>query len=189
MTLSALGIFSAAGAGGAVSDYELISTTILGSNQATVVFSGLSAYSSTYKHLQLRYTARTNRDAVETQIYLQTNSNTSATYFIHRLEGNGSSVVSSGGGSSNPSIGLVTTANSTANSFGAGIVEILDAYSTTKNKTIRILNGATGLSPNYINLLSYSIANTAAISTLTVNDIVSSGIVTGSRFSLYGIKG
>ena len=190
MTLSALGIFSAAGAGAAVAgSYELIQTSILGSNQATVVFSGLSAYSSTYKHLQLRYTARTNRDAYETQIFLQTNSNTSATYFAHRLTGNGTTVTSSGGGSSNASIGLITTVNSTASSFAAGVVDILDAYSTTKNKTIRVLNGVTGTLSPYVSLLSFSIADTAAISTLTINDIISSGIVTGSRFSLYGVRG
>ena len=169
-------------------DYELIQTYVLGSAQATVVFSGLSAYSSTYKHLQIRWTARTNRNATETQIFLQTNSNTSATYFSHKLTGNGTTVASDGGTSTNPSMGFATTSQSPANAFAAGVIDILDAYSNTKNKTIRGLNGAS-TSPSYVNLFSFSIADTAAISTLTVNDIISSAILAGSRFSLYGIRG
>jgi hypothetical protein len=183
------GVLSAAGAGGVAGDFELIASEILESNQATVVFSGLDSYSSTYKHLQLRWTGRTTRVANETQIFLQTNSNTSATYFLHRLVGNGTTVVSVATTGADPSIGYTTTSTSTANAFAAGVVDILDAYSTTKNKTIRLLNGATGLSPNYVSLISYSIADTEAISTLTVNDIISSAIVAGSRFSLYGVRG
>jgi hypothetical protein len=50
-----LGILSAAGAGGGVAgDYELISSEILGTTAASVTFSSLGDYSSTYKHLQIR---------------------------------------------------------------------------------------------------------------------------------------
>jgi hypothetical protein len=74
------GILSAAGAGGG---YELIETQILGSDAASVTFSSLGSYSSVYKHLQLRWTARTTRVATETQIFLRTNSNNSANYSSH----------------------------------------------------------------------------------------------------------
>jgi hypothetical protein len=182
------GILSAAAGVEVAGDYELISTEILTGSQASITFSNLGDYSSTYKHLQLRWTSRTTRAANETQIFLRTNSNNSATYFAHRLEGNGTTVSSVALTSANPTIGFASTANTTANAFAAGVVDILDPYSTTKNKTIRNLNGSWG-TPDYVSLGSFSIADTASITSLTVIDIISSALVTGSRFSLYGIKG
>jgi hypothetical protein len=167
--------------------YDLIQTFTLGSNTSSVTFSGLNEYINTYKHLQIRWTARTTRVATETQVFLRTNINNSASYFIHSLHGNGSSVLSTSSTSANPSIGFVTTSSSTGNAFAAGIIDILDPFSTTKNKTIRSFGGA-WTSPNYVYLNSFSIADTAAINSLTMIDLISSGLVTGSRFSLYGIR-
>jgi cytochrome P450 len=74
----------------------------------------------------------------------------------------------------------------TASAFGAGVVDILDSYSTTKNKTIRAFYGKATAS-NRIALSSGFWNNTAALTQVRFSAIGS--FVTGSRFSLYGIKG
>ena len=174
-------------AGYSFNDFELIESVFLASSASSISFSNLNQYVNTYKHLQLRWTARTSRVANETQIFLQTNSNTSANYGSHSLVGTGTALTSGGDGVSNPSIGFATTANSPANAFGAGIVDILDAFSSTKNKTVRIFNGA-NTSPNYVSFRSFFVADLSPISLLTVSDLISLSLLSGSRFSLYGIR-
>jgi hypothetical protein len=82
----------------------------------------------------------------------------------------------------------VAATNTTASAFGAGVIDILDAYSTTKNKTMRTLNGLSGGEVN-IRVGSGLWRNTNAITSVTIFDADSTNLVTGSRFSIYGIKG
>jgi hypothetical protein len=187
MTLSALGIFSAAGAGGAAfsSDYELIETYLLGTTQSSVVFSSLGTYSSTYEHLQIRVTARSNRADLDSPFGIQFNGNTSG-YFWKEFQGTGSAVNLTGLTSqSSMRLGIATGATSTANNFGAAVIDILDPYSTTKNKTFRAFTGQTNL--NRIKLNSGSLSSTGSLTSITVLDQFGS-FVSGSRFSLYGLK-
>jgi hypothetical protein len=117
---------------------------------------------------------------------VQFNSITSS-FFTHRLTGNGSSVASEGLTSrSGMRLGFISAANSTANVFGGVVIDVLDAYSTTKNKTFRSLSGIT--SANLVSLNSGSHETTASITQITLLPQFGS-FVTASRFSLYGIKG
>jgi hypothetical protein len=190
MTLSALGIFSAAGAGGAAvsSDYELISTTVLGTATSSVAFASLGTYSSTYKHLQVRYVARDTYGATANAILMRINSETSG-YSNHILEGNGSAVSSNGITNTVLRVGNIAEASATANSFGAGVIDILDPYSTTKNKTVRSFAGVNAGGANLVTLMSGAYLSTTAVSSLTFVFTDGSNAVVGSRFSLYGIKG
>jgi hypothetical protein len=192
MTLSALGIFSAAGAGAGVGDYELIQTQVLGSNQALIAFSNLNNFSSTYRHLQLRIVVRSAVSEAASQVGLYLNGDTSSSnYAFHQLFGNGSSAGSEGYGTG--VLGQITPivrtfgATGTANAFGAGVVDILDPYSTTKNKTVRSLQGAAGV--NAVGLTSGLWIDTAAVTSITLLKQGGGDLATGSRFSLYGIRG
>jgi hypothetical protein len=112
-----------------------------------------------------------------------------SSYASHALDGNGSSV-SSSAFTSRSDITLTSTpaASATASVFAAIVVDILDPYSTSKNKTTRILGGVT-TSPQ-ISLRSGVYLNTASITSITISEnFSSSNFATGSRFSLYGIKG
>ena len=174
------GILSAAGIG---SDYELIESQILGTAAASVTFTGLSVYSDTYKHLQVRVTSNSS----PSRFGLQFNSASSlGNYAFHYLFANGSSVLS-GGSSGGTSFTSAITCGIGTTSSSAAVMDILDCYSTTKNKTVRSYSGY----PNEIALWSGVWLNTNAISSLTVLGVESPvrnfGI--GSRFSLYGIKG
>jgi hypothetical protein len=185
-----LGILSAAGAAvGEVGDYELISSTILGGTAASVTFSNLGDYSSTYKHLQIRGTARSNRAtfSVDTMTILF-DSNAMTAY--HRLYGNGSSVFSN----ADSSIAEIATDVAASGSFGAFVIDLLDFYSTTKNKTVRGFSGtmsadAGGFTGKEVQLASAFRNSTSAISAITLDPTFGASLLTGSRFSLYGIKG
>jgi hypothetical protein len=184
-----LGILASSGAGVPTGDYELISSTILGSNTPSVTFSSLGTYSSTYKHLQVRIVARTVRTEVNDSILTRFNGDTGSNYAWHRLFGTGSSV-SSGAGSTQTSIltGETSGNTNTSSAFFATVIDILDPYSTTKNKTIRWLNGGAS-SFNHIQLGSGLWNSTASVTSFALEPVNSANFLTGSRFSLYGIKG
>jgi hypothetical protein len=174
-------------------DFELISTTTLGSSAANVTFD-VSGLGSTYKHLQIRIAARSTASEVLSGMRVRLGAgsiDTGTNYSGHQLYGYNSAVSSSSLSPANlMPTGAAAGANATANIFGSSIVDILDAFSTTKNKTIRSLGGvAAGTGTNaYVALESGSWYNTSAITQAQVLLTVGS-YATGSRFSIYGIKG
>jgi hypothetical protein len=186
-----LGILSAAGAGGVPfeSDYELISTTVLGTAAASVTFSSLGDYSSIYKHLQIRYVTRSSRSAGNSAMSVRLNGDTGSNYAFHLLRGNGTDVASAAVAStSNAELAVsMPAASATANSFVAGVADFLDVYSSSKNTTIRNFSGTT--TSNYINLNSVLWNDTASITSIELYEYLGNNLVAGSRFSLYGIKG
>lgn len=171
--------------------YELLETTILGSSTPTVTFSNLnSTYGATYQHLQFRILMRSTRNDTDSLCYMQFNGDTASNYSTHAVRGSGTETSSISIQASYPS-GIVlysglAGATNTANSFGANIVDILDPFETSKYTTTRALAGQVG-SFNRIALESGSWRNTAALTSITFDDIFGN-FVSGSRFSLYGIR-
>jgi hypothetical protein len=184
-----LGILAQSRQAVAAGDYELIESVVLGSTTASVTFSGLAAYASTYKHLQLRIVGRTNRASVTDDLSIRLNADTGSNYRWHYLTGNGSSVSSADIGS-NTFMGNYTLAgnNVTANTFSGHVTDILDAFSSNKNTTIRSLGGLAG-SYSEIGLTSGAWFNTASITQIQVFLRLGSSYLSGTRFSLYGIRG
>ena len=177
------GILSAAGV--VIDDgatYELISTSILGSAAASVTFSGLGDYSSTYKHLQIRASVR---GSTINNLSLRMNGSTGSNYRSHVLFGDGSSAGSFDYASTDKI--YLGNATSAANQFVGLVIDILDPYSTTKNTTTRTLYGSAG-NPNVVQLMSGLFVNTASITSLQIAHI-SANLEVDSRFSIYGIKG
>lgn len=172
-----------AAAGGVSNSFELISTISVTSG--TTQFMDFTAIPSTYKHLQIRATARTN--AADQSIYIIFNSDgTGSNYSTHQLRGDGSSVTSSGGGSTNLITGFTETTATGSSIFASNIIDISDYASTSKNKTVRSLSGSAGA--NQILLRSGAWYNTSAITSMRLNS-GSGSFVVGTRFSLYGIRG
>jgi hypothetical protein len=179
------GILSAAGAGGVAGTFELVATNILGSSQSSVVFD-TSSLGSSYKHLQLRIVAKTNGGDANEAMILRFNSDTATNYGYHILRGNGSAVSSVNESSIDKIFFQRFAGNATTGFFGSSVMDILDAFSTTKNKTTRNLGGvATGV----VSLDSGLWRSTSAITTISLLPQVGTNFLTGSRFSLYGIKG
>lgn len=176
-----LGFWAAAGGEAYTGAYEQIATTVFSSNTGSLTFSSLP---TGYKHLQIRLTAK--HSSTGTGILLNFNGDTGNNYGFHYLLGNGSAVSSFGTGSIGYMVIDAMTSSTTTSAFGAGVIDILDAFSTTKNKTIRSLGGGHNGSNTRIRLDSGFWNNTAAITSITLN---AGDFVTGSRLSLYGIKG
>jgi hypothetical protein len=175
-----------ASSGGVAGDYELIATQILGSATSSVTFSSLATYASEYKHLQVRAMARGTNGAAGIVLRLILNADQGNNYAQHGLQGDGSSVTSYGS-PNQPFLfpSPIIAAGGTANSFSAMVIDLLDIYSTTKNKTMRCLTGSTGF--NRVLLTSSVWQNTASTNEMTFF-CSADNLAAGSRFSLYGIK-
>jgi hypothetical protein len=183
MTLSALGIFSAAGAGGGFSsDYELITTQVLGSNQPSITFSSLGTYSSTYKHLQIRMAASTNAGSQQ-NLRMRFNGDTGSNYAFHYMFSTVPTVTSAA--EVNFTYGFISNIDSSTTNFLGAVSDILDPYSVTKNKTIRTLAAAASTQVWLNSTLWRSTNSVTSIELFPA----SGNLITGSRFSLYGIKG
>lgn len=173
------------------SAYDLLETEILTGSQASLVFSGLnSTYGADYQHLQIRLTARTNVASDNDNYRIQLNGDTGTNYAAHRMYGNGTSVVANGYSSEDymRNLGAIPGSTSPANVFGGAVIDILDAFETTKYTTVRSFSGmwrnaTTGL----LGLNSGLWMNTNAVDSILI-DGLSGSFVQYSRFSLYGLK-
>jgi hypothetical protein len=183
-----LGFFATAGAGVAGS-YDLLATQVLVSSAASVTFSSLSTYASTYKHLQIRYTEFYTADGFSST--MQFNADTAANYSSHGLYGQGSSVSSAASTGATYMLynHFAIGHTSSTNTRTVGVIDILDAFNTTSNKTIRSFGGQVAPSTNLIFLHSGSWRNTAALTQITLGVNGAPQFAANSRFSLYGIKG
>jgi hypothetical protein len=179
------GVLSAAGAGepALVSDFELIATAFGTGSSGVITFSSIP---QTYKHLQIRYTAKNSSSA--TQMNITMNAITSGVYSRHSLLGNGSSVTSTAA-TSQTAIPLVESmaSSTTASAVAAGVIDLLDYSSTSKNTTLRAFYGmADNINRVYLSSGLYN--QTTAVSSLTLT-ASANNFAALSRFSLYGIKG
>ena len=186
-----LGILATTSGAAAVPAYELISTTLISSNTTSVTFSSIA---QTYKHLQVRYTARTNTSDIYTTFSMRLNGVTSASYASHYLYGYAGSVSCNSSANRQDIVWNVTAAaTSTANAFGAGVIDIPDYASTARNKTTRSFSGGAVYDINHTYCSQVGIASGALFSTSAITSVElynsSTAFVSGSRFSLYGIKG
>jgi hypothetical protein len=121
----------------------------------------------------------------ERSLTIQFNGDTGVNYYMHGLYGTGSSVGSYGFSGSSIFLGSFPAANGTGSVFTGCVADILDPFEA-KNKVVRSLAGAHWSQPA-VSLRSGIWVNTAAVTSITLVD-ATSNLVTGSRFSLYGIK-
>jgi hypothetical protein len=186
-----LGILAQSRQAAVASDFVLLETQVLGTATASVTFSGLSAYASTYKHLQIRTVARTAQTGQTRALSVRFNADTGTNYSWHFMGGDGSSVSSNAGATQNfMYAGQLSAASISSDIFAPSVIDILDAFNTSKAKTLRALGGdSTGTTPTRIRLFSGAWYNTNALSSITLlGEDLSSNFAINSRFSLYGVK-
>lgn len=176
-----------------VAAYDLLETEILTGSQASVTFSSLnSTYGADYQHLQVRMTNRQDRAVTGfDRIAIQLNADTGNNYAGHYLYGNGSSVLStSWQPSKSYGLGGISIFNGdTSGAFGANVIDILDPFNTSKYTTWRTLGGAEAAGQKWIGLHSSLWMNTAAVDSINIfGESSTYDCLTGSRFSLYGLK-
>jgi hypothetical protein len=169
-----------------LTDFYQIATTTLGSSQANIEFTGIP---STYTHLQIRGTVRTDRGSGVDYLRMTFNNDTGANYSRHAIYGTGS--VAGSTAEANASLGdlaLVSTSGSSS-VFGNIIIDILDYANTNKYKTLRSLAGVDFNGSGEVNLNSVNWRNTNAITSLKFFPLFATNLVQYSTLSLYGIKG
>jgi hypothetical protein len=171
-----LGFLAASGV--SAGSFDLLETQTLTGSQASVTFSSLSTYASTYQHLQLRIVAKTGTTGWG---FIQVNSDSGSNYSRHELRGSGSSVTSSA--SSNYDSFLYGVVGS---GWGSSVIDLLDPFETSKFKTFRALSGWVGA--DGIQLTSGNWRNTNAISSILIDLQGVGNYDQYSRFSLYGWK-
>lgn len=175
-------------AGYSFQDFHHLETVQLGGAAASVTFNNLLQYSGEFRHLQLRYTARTDRTAGGTFVSIRFNGDSGANYSYHNLFGTGSSVGSSAsGGITRILAGEEVSNSATANTFSGGVIDILEPFSSSKNTTIRALSGHAS-SANSLSMNSGAWFNTASVTSMQLLCWDGTNHMAGSRFSLYGVK-
>jgi hypothetical protein len=183
------GILSAAAGVEVAGDYELIATAFGTGSSGEIVFNSIP---SGYKHLQIRMLVRdTSATTDNSGTVFRFNSDSGSNYARHRLRGDGSAV-SSSAATSQTSINIFTAAvggGATANAFGAAVIDVLDAFSTTKNKTVRALTGFHVSAGRAVEINSGLFMSTSAVASISIGVGTGGSWTTGSRFSLYGIRG
>lgn len=166
-------------------DFEPIATVTVGSGGASYAeFTGIP---STFQHLQVRAILRRTTGA-NSNNFVRLNSDTGSNYAWHRLQGDGASASAAASSSTTWMEVFHSHANATSvsNQFGAGVIDILDYASVTKNKTIRSFGGNDMNGAGQAQLHSGLWASTSAVTTLRVytNDTWAQY----SQVALYGVK-
>lgn len=174
------------------SDYESIQTVTVGAGGSSSI--SFSSIPSTYKHLQIRYTARSTVANVNdgyTSIRFNGDATNGNYYFYHVLQGDGTSATAGAGGT-NAIIytGPCAGNSAAANVFGVGVIDILDYTSTNKNKLPRAFGGMDNNGAGKVGISSGFWFNTAAVTSITIGaNAFGNNFMQYSSFALYGIKG
>jgi hypothetical protein len=172
-------------------DFESIATTTVGSggSNGSVTFSSIP---QTYKHLQVRALTRTDRGATDDASLIFLNGDTTKTnYTLHGLRGSGSAASSFGYASASATgIQQITLGNSTtAQMFGAMVIDILDYTNTNKYTTVRSLGGMDYNGGGFIELVSGVWLNMASVNSISFQVLNGTEFLEYSSFALYGIRG
>lgn len=157
---------------------------------STITFSSIPA---TYKHLQLRCIAQTDRATYSIDnVKIRFNSDSGSNYSRHALAGNGSSAYTDAGASQTEMLSPTISSSAGGSIFGTFVMDVTDYASTSKYKTIRALggedvNGTIAGQPGYLALWSGAWLNTSAVNSITLTPLVGSVFTQYSQFALYGI--
>jgi hypothetical protein len=166
------------------STYQLISSNVLTTNAASVIF---SAIPSTYTDLVLRVSARTDQAAIASGLRVVVNGTNTGSFT--QLQGDGTNAGSANAtGNAFLRIGLVNGANSTSNTFSFQEMYIPN-YAGSTNKPYSLIsvvenNNTDGFLDLYAGLQN----QTTVINSMTISPTSSVNFVSNSSFYLYGIK-
>ena len=160
--------------------YEPIATTTLGSAAAFVTFSSISG---AYTDLRIVMNTATNVSAYP---FLRFNSDTGSNYSLTELLGNGSSASSTRGSS----MSLIQTNNvNTTTAIDTMMTwDIMNYSNSTTYKTVLLRASAAGNGTNAVVGLWRDTDAITSIYIGCINSGVDRDFLTGSTFTLYGIK-
>jgi hypothetical protein len=135
--------------------------------------------------------ARADGGAATQDFWMQFNGDSGSNYTYHQLYSYNSAVGTGNGTSQTRTyIGSFAGAGATAGAYGASIIDILNAFSSTNNKVTRLINGVVGTSAStgIANHISGAWLSTAPITSISVFSAIGN-LAVGTRVSLYGMRG
>jgi len=172
--------------------FDSIATITTTSNQSSVTFNSITG---TYRHLQIRMLARTNRspsniDGIGARINGDTGSNYNYTALYFNNNG------ASGANTANNTelwVGWACSSTTEADSFGAGYANFLDYTDTNKFKTVEswgsdVCIGEGSAISGYHGYHGSTWRSTNAITSITLKPTDGTAFLSGCVFALYGIK-
>jgi hypothetical protein len=166
--------------------YPIATSGVLTGSTNSVTFSSIP---SQYKHLQIRlYTRLTGASSLQSNL-IYFNGDSAANYASHRLFTTGLVGASQGFSAQNFVIASgIPAANDLANVFGATIIDIDDANSATRFKTMKIFSGASCNTGNGEAHMQSGLwrSNNAITSVLIASG--TGNFAQNSRIDLYGIQ-
>lgn len=163
--------------------YEPIATTTLGSDQASISFSSLGAYTD----IRIVSVVRSSRSSLSDTYSMRLNSDTGSNYSWTFVRGDGSAASSFRAANvTGLGIGEVIAANQTSGIFNVVTTDLMNYTNTTTNKTVI---SRSSVSANYgAEAWISTWRNTAAVTSIGLYFANGSNLLTGSTFTLYGIK-
>lgn len=179
----------------AAASYESIASASGGGSGSTITFSNIP---QTFKHLEIRYFARSNAGSANPSLGIQYNGDGGNNYPYAQMLGNSSGTLNqsfdvAGTGYGAGLAGPITSAQATATYYSVGIIHFMDYTNTTTRKNQMSMTTYGDLSDQALQLRwSFRLGTNAAITDLylfTYNAGGAGGFTTDSKFSLYGIKG
>jgi hypothetical protein len=176
--------------------YESIATVTVGAGGSSSV--SFTSIPSTYTHLQLRWSAQTNRATYNIDdVIIRFNSDSGTNYSTHRMlqypvDPSSTIIAQAYSNTTAMYLGPVTSSVAT-NFFSASVTDILDYANTNKYKTFKTISGCDtgGAASGYSGVPALNSGNwrsTSAITSITITPEYGSLITQYSTFSLYGIK-
>lgn len=181
-----LGVIASAISGNLeVGSFDSIATFV-SPGATSVTFSSIP---STYKHLQIRGIANNGETSGYNNQGLRFNGDTSSSYSVHRLTGDGATPTAGSQTSATQINDIFRIPPTSSGYFGAFVIDILDYTSTSKTKAVRVYTGGDSNGSGWIGIHSgLWYATPTAITSITINSSVGN-FGTNSSFALYGIKG
>jgi hypothetical protein len=173
--------------------YDSLQSATLGATTAQITFANIP---STYSHLQIRYSAQTNRATyLVDDMSLRLNGNGGSNYwsFTQYSGGNTSNAVSTSEATTSLFVPFAFNSNATGAIWSMGWINLYDYSSATKVKSV---TGYAGFDANGATAGGYGTTvlnyagrwnSTNAVNSITIR--AEGSFLAGTRFSLYGIKG
>ena len=160
------------------STYEPIATTTLSTASSSVTFSSIP---QTYTDLVLVWSGLNSASNAE-GFQIKVNSGSGTLQSLTRLQGNGSTASSAISANGDPSCGV--TGNAGRDTI---IANIMNYSNSTTYKTIISRYNSTGGTDDRVGIYVNLTRDTAAITSLLISS-TSGNFISGSTFTLYGIK-
>lgn len=157
--------------------YTPLANITLGSTAASVTFSSISGY----RDLVLVVNAKSVSGQDVSGI--QFNNDTTSTYYLVAMEGNGSSTSSSAPAAQNAIYATWSNNNISNTELNVQTWSVMDYSATDKHKSVLVRSNVAGLETAAV---AGRWANTAAVTTLKIIN-TSYSFAAGSTFALYGI--